>query len=65
MKPTANSRPQFHQAPIAWCEAECAAQRMNAEDACDDRVSENIFDIADEREEISIITHRASHDMQE
>lgn len=65
MKLTENSRPQFHQPPIAWREAECAARRMNAEDACDDRVSENIFDIADEREEIGIITHRAGHDMQE
>ena len=64
MKLTDYSRPQLHEPPIAWRKAESTAQRMNAEDACDDRVSENIFDSADEQEEIGIITHRASHDMQ-
>jgi len=44
--------------PIAWREAEYAALRANAADTCDDRVSENIFDVEDEREEVEIIVHR-------
>jgi hypothetical protein len=41
--------------PIAWREAEYAALRANAADTCDDRVSENIFDVEDEHAEIDII----------
>lgn len=43
--------------PVAWCEAEYAALRAEAGDACDDRVSENIFDVEDERAEVDIIVH--------
>jgi len=41
--------------PIAWREAEYAALRFNAADTCDDRVSEDIFDVEDERTEVDII----------
>jgi len=47
--------------PIAWREAEYAALRANAADTCDDRVSEDIFDIEDERAEVDIIVHRMNH----
>ncbi len=47
--------------PIAWREAEYAALRANAADACDDRVSENIFDIEDERAEVGVIFDRLMH----
>jgi hypothetical protein len=47
--------------PIAWREAEYAALRVNAADTCDDRVSENIFDIDDERAEVDIIVHGMIH----
>lgn len=48
--------------PIAWREAEYAALRANAADTCDDRVSENIFDVEDERAEIDLIVHGMLHD---
>jgi hypothetical protein len=41
--------------PIAWREADYAALRINAADTCDDRVSDNIFDIDDERAEVDNI----------
>jgi len=47
--------------PIAWREAEYAALRSNAEDTCDDRVSESIFDIEDERAEVDSIVHGMMH----
>jgi hypothetical protein len=46
---------------IAWREAEYAALRHNAADTCDDRVSENIFDVEDERAEVDVIVHGMSH----
>jgi len=51
--------PQF---PIAWREAEYAALRADATDTFDDRVSENIFDVEDERAEVDIIVHGMKHD---
>jgi len=48
--------------PIAWREAEYAALRFNAADTCDDRVSDDIFDIDDERAEVDSIVHSMSHD---
>ena len=48
--------------PIAWREAEYAALQVNAADTCDDRVSDNIFDVDDERAEIDIIVHGMMHD---
>jgi hypothetical protein len=47
--------------PIAWRAAEYAALRANAADTCDDRVSENIFDVEDERAEVDIIVDRMNH----
>ncbi len=47
--------------PIAWREAEYAALQANAADTFDDRVSENIFDVEDERAEVDIIVHGMIH----
>lgn len=49
--------------PLAWREAEYAARRVNAADTCDDRVSEDIFDVEDERAEVDIIVQRMTHGM--
>jgi hypothetical protein len=43
--------------PVAWREAGYAALRANAADTCDDRVSEDIFDTEDEREQVDRIVH--------
>jgi hypothetical protein len=48
--------------PVAWREAEYAALQVNAADTCDDRVSEEIFDVEDERAEVDIIVHGINHD---
>ena len=48
--------------PIAWRDAEYAALRFNAADTCDDRVSEEIFDVEDERTEVDIIVRGMSDD---
>ena len=61
MKRTALSRRKFPELPIAWREAEYAALRANAADTCDDRVSEDIFDVDDERAEVDLIIHRMNH----
>lgn len=63
MKRTVFSRRDLPEPPIAWREAEYAARRINAEDTCDDRVSEDIFDAEDERTEVDIIISRMSHDL--
>lgn len=47
--------------PIAWRAAEYAALRANAADTCDDRVSEEIFDLEDERAEVDSIVQRIAH----
>lgn len=50
--------------PIAWRGAEQAALLVNASDTCDDRVSENIFEIEDERLEVDSIVrgmNRSAH----
>ncbi len=57
MKRTAFHSRKLLELPIAWREAEYAALRANAADTCDDRVSENIFDVEDERAEVDIIIH--------
>jgi hypothetical protein len=62
MKHTAFSRPIASAIPIAWREAEYAARRINAEDTCDDRVSENIFDAEDERTAVDMLVSRESYD---
>jgi len=61
MKRTAPRHPRSPELPIAWREAEYAALRANASDTCDDRVSEDIFDIDDERAEVDIIVHGMIH----
>lgn len=63
MKHTAFSHWRLPTLPIAWREAEYAARKINAEDTCDDRVSENIFDVEDERTEVDIIVSRMSRDL--
>jgi hypothetical protein len=60
-KHAAFGRRNLPQLPIAWRAAESAALRANAADTCDDRVSENIFDVDDERAEVDIIVHRLNH----
>ena len=47
--------------PVAWREAEYAAVRANAADTFDDRVSEEIFDVEDERAEVDSIVHGMIH----
>ena len=61
MKHAAFNRPHPAGVPIAWRKAEASALRANAADTCDDRVSENIFDVEDERAEVDIIVHGMSH----
>ena len=55
MKCSASRGRELPKSIIAWREAEYAALRANAADNCDDRVSENIFDVEDERAEVDII----------
>jgi len=62
MKHTASQRRKSLELPIAWQDAEYVALQTNAADTCDDRVSEDIFDIEDERAEVDIIVHRMNHD---
>ena len=61
MKRTATRGRKLPGLPIAWREAEYAALRANAADTCDDRVSEDIFDVEDERAEVDIIVRRMNH----
>ena len=62
MKRTAIRRRNSPGLPVAWREAEYAALQANALDTCDDRVSEDIFDVEDEHAEVDIIVHRMIHD---
>lgn len=39
----------------AWRKAEYAMRQINVADTCDDRVSENIFDVEDERAVVDVI----------
>jgi hypothetical protein len=48
--------------PVAWRKAEYAALQIGDADTFDDRVSENIFDVDDERAEVDIIVNRMIHD---
>ena len=61
MKRTAIRHRKLPDLPIAWREAEHAVLRANAADTCDDRVSENIFDVEDEWAEVDIIVRSAIH----
>jgi hypothetical protein len=62
MKRTASRSREWFKPPVAWREAEYAALRANAADNCDDRVSEDIFDVEDERAEIDVIVRGMSYD---
>ena len=55
MKRTAVRKQKITQLPVAWREAEYAALQANAADTADDRVSENIFNVEDEWEEVGAI----------
>ena len=61
MKRSAFRSRKLPKLPIAWREAEYAVLRANAADTCDDRVSENIYDVEDERAEVDIIVDRMIH----
>ena len=61
MKHNAPRGRKLSELPIAWREAEYAVLRANAADTCDDRVSENIYDVEDERAEVDIIVDRMIH----
>lgn len=63
MKRTAPRHPRSRKVPIDWRHAEYAALRANAADTCDDRVSEDIFDVEDERAEVDIIVHGMTHSL--
>jgi hypothetical protein len=54
MKRTTSLAPKV---PLAWLAAEYAAQQANAADTCDERVSDDIFDVEDERVEVGVIHH--------
>ena len=62
MKHSANRSQKSSKLPIAWRAAEYNAVRASAADRWDDRVSENIFDIEDERAEIESLVHRTFDD---
>jgi hypothetical protein len=61
MKRSAFRSRKLPELPIAWREAEYAALRANTTDTCDNRVSEYIFDVEDERVEVENIVHRMIH----
>jgi len=47
--------------PVVWNDAEFAAAWKNVTDTCDDRVSEDIFDVEDEHAEVDIIVRGMDH----
>jgi hypothetical protein len=61
MKRSAPRGRKLSELPIAWREAKYPALRANAADTYDDRVSENILDVDDERAEVENIIHRMIH----
>jgi hypothetical protein len=48
--------------PIAWRDTDYAGLRTFAADNFDDRTSDNVFDVEDERAEIDSIVQRMMHD---
>jgi hypothetical protein len=60
VKRTAAQRRKTPRIPITWRDAEYSALCAIAADTCDDRVSEDIFDIEDEWAEVDIIVHRTN-----
>jgi len=63
MKRTAAHGRKLLELPVSRRESEYAALRANAADTCDDRVSEDIFDVEDERAEVDIIVNRMQHEV--
>ena len=63
MRRTAIRSPKVQNPQINWRDAERAARRFNAADSCDDRVSEEIFDVEDERAEVANIVRRIFNDL--
>jgi hypothetical protein len=61
MKRTAGRHARSPALPVAWRAAEYAALRANATDSCDDRVTDEIFDVEDERAEVDLIIHGMIH----
>ena len=61
MKRSAFRIRKLRERPITWRESEYAALRADAESGYDDRISESIFDIEDERAEVDIIVHGMIH----
>ncbi len=61
MKRSATPNRKVAEFPLAWHEAEYAALWANVTDTCDDRVSEDIFDVEDEHAEVEIIARRMNH----
>jgi hypothetical protein len=55
MKRAAARHPRSPRVPLAWRHAEYAALRAIEADDCDDRVSDDIFDIDDERTAVDLI----------
>ncbi len=52
---------QLPELPIAWGEAKYAGLRATSADTFDDRVSEDIFDLEDERAEVEILARGMIH----
>ena len=57
MKRSALAHRKSPEPPIAWREAGYASLQVSVTDLFDDRVSEDIFDVEDERAEVAIIVH--------
>jgi hypothetical protein len=58
MKPIAARRKKTSALPVAWREAEYAALSARSADRFEDRVSEDVFNVEDERVEIALIVQR-------
>jgi len=63
MKRTGFPRWKLPDSPIDWRVAERAMLRTNAADTCNIRVSEDIFDVDDERAEVDIIVHSKNYSL--
>jgi hypothetical protein len=61
MKRTVIRHPEGPVFTVAWSEAQYAEVWFKGADKFDDRVSESIFDIEDERLEVDAITHQFIH----
>ena len=62
MKSTAPRHPKQPELPVAWHAADYAALGIGSPNTFDDRVTEDIFDIEDERAEVDIIVHGLIHE---